>query len=513
MYDKKRAQRVKDFFTMLLTTTKGKHAGKPFVLLPWQDEFIDKFFGTVDRNGLRQYRTAYISMAKKNGKSEFAAGLALYGLIGDGELSAEVYSAAVDQQQAEIIYNIARQMVLNSPELRLRIDLQESIKRMTYKKKFSIFQSLSADVPSKSGLNVSFVVIDELWAHKDRRLYDMLTQGATAAREQPITIVITTAGNDKKSVCYELYDYAKKVKNNPKIDKSFLPMIYELDDDDDWENQDLWVKANPSLGVSFKKDNLIAEFKKAKEIPALETTFRQLRLNQWCEVSTEKIWLPHSEWKKCGKEKDTTILDNKRCFGGLDLSSVDDITALVLDFPIEGKSYILPFFWIPEETLLKKIHKDKVPYDVWRRQGLLKVTSGNVIDYRVIKNDILELKSKYNIRQINFDSWNSSALVSELTDEGLKMVSFRQGFFSLSPATKDLIADTLKENIEHFNNPILTWMSSNMTLQSDAAGNIKPTKERNRAKIDGMVALIMAHNAAVRNKSVSNLEAGKIIYI
>ena len=503
MYDKKKADKVITFFEKYLSHTKGEFAGKPFILLPWEKDLLRKLYGNVDKKGLRIYNQVYCQIAKKNGKSEFAAGLGLFSLCADDEKGAEVYSAAVDREQAGIVFSVACQMVEQNYQLKKNIKIIPSKKRMVYKPTNSFYQVLSSDVAAKHGLNISVCLIDELHAFKDRKLFEVLTQGSTAARKQPIIFVITTAGDNEHSVCYEQYQYAKKVKNGIIKNPYYLPIIYEMDEDDEWENPKNWKKANPSLDVTISTKGMKNEFNMAMEIPSLEMPFRQLRLNQWIFGKINK-WIKYEHWTACKKEFDLKLLQDMNCFGGLDLASVNDLVSFCLTFPIEGFYYIHPFFWIPEDNLKERVRRDKVPYDVWAKKGFIKITQGNVCDYDVIENDIIELQEIFNIKQINFDRWNAHQIVTHLDNEGFNMVGFGQGFVSMSPPTKELINLTLQKKLIH-NNEVLDWNASNMVLKTDPAGNMKPDKEKSSEKIDGMVALIMSLDASIRNAQAKSV--------
>ena len=496
MFDVKKYERVKKFFTGYLTHTKGKHAGKPFKLLNWQDDILKQIYGNVDENGKRIVKTCYIQIPKKNGKSEFAAGLALYHLLADGEIGGEVYSAAVDRNQASIVFNVAAQMVRANRTLRKRLQIRDSTKRIRYLKTSSVYKVLSSDSKSKHGLNISAAIIDELHAFPNRELFDVLTQGASDAREQPITIIITTAGNNKYSVCYEVYKYAKKVKNETVKDSSFLSVIYEPDNDDDWESEKTWKKVNPSIGQTISIDGLRSAYNKAKEIPSMLSSFQQLRLNMWVS-NKEHIWIDQKHWLK-NKDSEYPNLLGKKCYAGLDLASTIDIAAFVAVFFEDDRYFVKSMFWIPSENLIERVKRDKVPYDVWLRDGWIKTTEGNIIDYDVIKRDILEFTKDYQVEQINFDRWNAHSISQNLSDARLSVVGFGQGFASLSSPTKDLTNLTMQGKIVN-ENPVLNWMSGNMVLKQDAAGNVKPDKQKSAEKIDGMVALVMALDASVRH--------------
>lgn len=316
-----------------------------------------------------------LGVPKKNGKSELGAALALYMLCADGEQEAEVYSCASDRQQASIVYNVAVSMVQQCPALARRIKIVESMKRMVYLPTKSIYQVLSSEVKTKHGLNVSACVFDELHTQYTRDLYDVMTTGSGDARRQPLFFFMTTAGTDRHSICFEVHQYALDLLEGRKVDATFYPVIYGLADSEDWGMEANWYKANPSLGETIHIDKVRDAYQKAKDDPAQENLFRQLRLNQWVKQSIR--WMPMDRWDRCGKPVDAQALEGRVCYGGLDLSGTSDITAFVLVFPPldeEEPYHVLPFLWLPEETIPLRVKRDHVPYDIWQRQGLFEVT-------------------------------------------------------------------------------------------------------------------------------------------
>ena len=361
MIDERKARRVIDFI-QCLKHTKGEFHGKPFKLLPWQEKIIRDVFGTVreDDPTMRQYTTAYIEIPKKQGKSELGAAIALNMLVNDGEWKAEVYSCASDRQQAAIVFDVAVDMVKQSPALMKRIKIG------------SIYQVLSSEVATKHGLNVSACIFDELHTQPTRALYDVMTQGSGDARKQPLWFFLTTAGTDRNSICWEVHQKALDILEGRKIDPRFYPVIFGLPDDADWTSEENWHRANPSLGHTITIDKVRDAFRKAQETPADENQFRQLRLNQWVKQSIR--WMPMDKWDECGGVVDPYALEGRACYAGLDLSSTSDLTALVLVFPpaSEDEPYMaLPFFWLPEETLVLRVRRDHVPYDQWAKRGFI----------------------------------------------------------------------------------------------------------------------------------------------
>ena len=434
------------------------------------------------------------------GKSELAAAVALLLCCGDGEERAEVYGCASDRQQASIVFEVAADMVRMCPALNKRVKILASAKRLIYLPTNSFYQVLSAEEHSKHGFNVHGVVFDELHTQPNRKLFDVMTKGSGDARMQPLYFLITTAGTDTHSICYETHQKAKDILEGRKIDPTFYPVIYGADDTDDWTDPTVWKKANPSLGITVGIDKVRAACESAKQNPAEENTFRQLRLNQWVKQAVR--WMPMDKWDKCDFAVDEQELEGRVCYGGLDLSSTTDITAFVLVFPPErdGEKYIiLPYFWIPEENIDLRVNRDHVPYDVWERQGYLYTTEGNVVHYGYIEQFIEQLGERFNIKEIAFDRWGAVQMVQNLEGMGFTVVPFGQGFKDMNPPTKELMKLVLEQRIAHGGHPVLRWMMDNIYIKTDPAGNIKPDKEKSSEKIDGAVAAIMALDRAIRN--------------
>ena len=486
-------------FIESLCHTKGTWAGHPFELIDWQEQIIRDLFGTIKPNGYRQFNTAYIEIPKKQGKSELAAAVALLLCCGDGEERAEVYGCAADRQQASIVFEVAADMVRMCPALNKRVKILASQKRLIFYLTNSFYQVLSADAYSKHGFNVSGVIFDELHTQPDRKLFDVMTKGSGDARTQLLFFLITTAGTDTHSICYETHQKAKDLLEGRKVDSTFYPVIYGADEQDDWKDPNVWMKANPSLGITVGIDKVKAACESAQQDPGEENVFRQLRLDQWVKQSVR--WMPMDKWDACAFPIDAKSLEGRVCYGGLDLSSTTDITAFVLVFPPEyenDKYQILPFFWVPEETLDLRVRRDHVPYDIWHRQGYLETTEGNVIHYGYIEKFIEELGKKYNIREIAFDRWGAVEMVQNLEGMGFTVVPFGQGFKDMSPPTKELMKIVLEKRIAHGGHPVLRWMMDNIFIRTDPAGNIKADKEKSTEKIDGAIAMIMGLDRALR---------------
>ncbi len=497
-YDKDAADYAVMFIESLCHT-KGTWAGKPFELIDWQEQIIRDLFGVLKPNGYRQFNTAYIEIPKKQGKSELAAAVALLLLCGDGEERAEVYGCAADRNQAKIVFDVAVDMVRFCPALSKRVKILESQKKITYLPTNCSYQVLSADVANKHGFNTHGVIFDELHTQPNRKLFDVMLQGSGDARMQPLYFLITTAGNDTNSICYEVHQKAIDIAEGRKVDPTFYSVIYGAAEDEDWTDPKVWKKANPSLGITVGIDKVKAACESAQQNPGEENAFRQLRLNQWVKQSVR--WMPMDKWDACAFPVSEDDLEGRICYGGLDLSSTTDITAFVLVFPPldeEDKYYILPYFWIPEETLDLRVRRDHVPYDLWERQGTLMTTEGNVVHYGYIEKFIEQLGERFNIREIAFDRWGAVQMVQNLEGMGFTVVPFGQGFKDMSPPTKELMKLVLEEKIAHGGHPVLRWMMDNIFIRTDPAGNIKADKEKSTEKIDGAIATIMGLDRAIR---------------
>lgn len=480
-----------------LTHTKGPFAGEPFRLRPWQErEIIRPLFKIDRRTGKREKRMCLLMMPRKNGKTELIAALAIDGLLFDGEIGAEVYSAAADKEQAALAFNVAAQMIRNDPELSARCDIIDSQKRIVVPSTGSFYRAISAEAYSKHGFNASRVLYDELHAAPNRELWDVLTS-STGARAQPLTVAISTAGYDRHSILYEIYSHAKKVKDNPTLDPTFLPVIYEADQDADWTDEKVWRAANPALGDFRSLDEMRTAFARAREIPAQESTFRRLYLNQWTEQASR--WIAMDKWDACETPIDRARLRGRRCFVGLDLSSTSDLTAAVAIFPDGDAFDVLPHFFVPAERIAQRANRDRVPYDLWAREGLITATPGATVDYDYVRKHLQQWDDEFNVRVVAYDPWNATDLVRRLEkDDGFTCVKIRQGFATLSAPSKSLESSILARRLRHDGNAVLRWNISNMAAESDAAGNIKPSKELSTERIDGGYALIMAIDAMER---------------
>lgn len=493
-YYRPRAARAINFAHKHVKHVKGELAGKPFILEKWQRKILRRVFGWLySDTGLRVVREVWIEVPRKNGKSFLGAFFALFLLFADKEEGAEVVSAAADTEQGALVYDVAKQIVIGDPKLNRLC--------RTYKKSMAVYQSaskynvISAEAYTKHGKNLSGIIFDEVHAQPDRELVDVLTT-STSARRQPLTVFLTTAGYDRNSICFEKHEYARKLIEGLITDYSFYPVIYAAGDKDDWTKESTWFKANPNLGISKKLEYMRAECLKAQKEPSYENTFKRLELNIWTEQDVR--WMPMNLWDECNGEFSIEDLLGATCNGGLDLSTTTDLTCFSLVFPSDsslGCSFrVLPFFFLPED-----IAKSNAYYRALMPYGEIITTPGNVLDYTFVEKKILELQERYNIIDVGYDPWNATQLSKRLEDRDVKMFPVRQGYASLSPPTKELMTLVRTKRIEHLGNRVLRWNASNVTVEQDAAGNIKPSKKKSTQRIDGIVATIIALDRALRN--------------
>jgi phage terminase large subunit-like protein len=476
-----------------LTHTKGPFAGQTFNLRPWQEKAVRKLFKTR-ADGLRQYRTCLLMLPRKNGKSELAAALAIYFLMFDGEIGAEVYSAASDKEQAALVFNVAAQMIRSEPELIAQCEILDSQKRIVHRKSGSFYRAISAEAYSKHGFNASVVIYDELHAAPNRELWDVLST-SQGARSQPLMMAITTAGYDRHSILWELYAHAKKVAADPSIDPTFLPILFEAPEGADWTSEKVWKRCNPALGDFRSIEEMRTMAARARQIPAQENTFRRLYLNQWTEQAER--WLDMAAWRACAGDQDwlelRQAMKGRPCYGGLDLSSRTDLTALVLAFEDDDDSVTLvPWFWVPKEGVAKRSTVDRRPYEQWIRDGLITATEGNVVDQSFIRRDLNAIAKDYRLQELAVDPWNAAKISTELIDDGFHMADVKPGFALMSEPTKQLGALTVSGKLRHGGHPVLADHAANVVVQQDPNGNLRPDKAKATGRIDGIVAAIMA---------------------
>jgi phage terminase large subunit-like protein len=498
VFDRKASQHVIDFFPLYLVHTEGEYCDQPFVLLPFQQAQLWILYGWKWKaTGYRRFKFAYLEIGRGNGKSAFASGLCIYELKFSGEKGAQVYSASTDKKTAKLVFDTAALMVKKSDWLKTRIAAARD--NLSIPDTASKFEPCSSEDSNLMGLRPSFQVLDELHAHRTSGVWDVF-YSAMGKRRNPLMFAITNSGYDRNSVCWNQREYAVKVLQGIIQDDTWFAWICGLDVDeqnnqkDDWEDERNWIKANPALGHIVRIEELREQSTKAKNDPSALNSFLRFRLSMW--TTSHSAWMPMDKWDACKAFLNPIEqLNGRRCMGGLDLSTTTDISAFVLLFEPtydDPHWYVLPHFFLPEDNIEARAKKDRVPYDVWARQGLFNLTPGNVIDYAFIRAKIHELRDRYEIQEIAFDRWNSSDLVTKLTDDGFTMVKFGQGFAEMSAPTKRLLELVLTEELAHGGNPVLRWMASNVMVKMDPAGNIKPDKEKSREKIDGIVALNMA---------------------
>jgi len=502
-FDEKAADRVIKFFS-LLKHSKGEWAGQIFKLEPWQEFVLWNMFGwKMQATDLRRFRTGYIEVGRKNGKSTFFAGIGLYLFAYDGEPGAEVYCAATKRDQAQIVWSESRRMVQRSPTLKKKIDLYRM--SMVVENTACKFEPLGADEDTLDGLNPHAAIIDELHAHKSRKVWDIL-ETASGSRRQPMQVAITTAGFDRKTVCWEQHEYLEKILDGLIHDETYFGVIYSLDEEDDWMDDKNWIKANPNLGISVKADDLIRKCEQAKEVPTKQNVFMRLHMNLWTESETR--WLSTEKWNACSFPVDPEGLPGKKCYTGLDLSSTIDVSAFVHIFPpeVEGDKYqALCRFFIPQDNIAQRVRRDRVPYDLWVRQGWVTATPGNVIDYDFIYAQILADATIYSLQELAYDPFKATEITQRIEAEGIVVIPFRQGPLSFGAASAEMERLVLKQGIAHGGNPVLAWMMSNVVMRIDSNANAKPDKEKSREKIDGVIAMLMALDRAVRHADTTSV--------
>lgn len=489
VFDAETAESMVSFFGFL-KLIEGEHAGKPFKLEPWQQAMIGAMYGWKHREtGLRRYREVFCYIPRKNGKTMIAAGLVLAALFVDDEPGAQVYSAAAEREQAALVFRQAGGMIAREPELDRLSRVYRASKSIEIPATNAVYKALSADADTKHGLGAHMVIVDELHAHPNGELVDVL-QTSTGSRRQPLMVHITTADYDKPSVCNTKHDYAVKVRDGVFEDASFLPVIYEASESDDWLDPDVWARVNPNLGVSIGREYLERECLRAQNEPTYENTFKRLHLN--IRTQQDVRWIPMAKWDACDGVGETT----GPCYAGLDLASTTDIAALVLYWPETGA--VRPWFWVPAENAREREKRDRVPYETWARQGLMELTPGNVIDYSYIRRRINELAGEFDLQQIGYDPWNARHLAQQLQDDdGMPLIEFRQGYVSMNEPSKHFERLIVSGELRHGGNEVLRWMAGNATAKIDPSGNIKPDKSKSTEKIDGIVASIMAVGLAM----------------
>ena len=489
-FDEAKAHHVIEFFEYALVHVKGDLAGQKFILEDWQKALLANLFGWQREDGMgRRFREAFIFIPRKNGKSILASGICLYMFFCDGEQGAEIVCAASEQKQARLVWNVAKKMIEKDPAMSKVAKLfQHSI---MIEESFSTFMPISSESSSAHGMNLHCAVMDELHVQKTDDLVVAL-QTSMGSRRQPLMVHITTSDFERVSVCNKKHDYASKVRDGIIQDQSFLPVIFEASKDDDWTDPEVWKRANPNYGISVRADYIAHECQRAKDDPTYENEFKRLQLNIRTEQSVRYIKM--EDWDLCNGEVNEKDLLGRPCYGGLDLSTVEDLSALVLVFPNADNTFdVLPYFWGPKDNAINREKRHRVPYLTWAKQGHIRLTPGNRIDYNQIELDIKELSKKFKIVDIGYDIYNAEQIQENLHSQyGLTMVEFRQGFLSMNEPMKKMLWLLKGADLNHGGHPVLRWNASNVCAQIDPAGNVKPDKKKSAEKIDGIVALIMA---------------------
>lgn len=502
-FDPEAAERPVQFIERFCRHHKGKWAGQLMVLAEWQRRILRIAFGWKRRNGTRRFRTVYVEIPRKNGKSQLAAALGLFLVLADGEQGAEVYSSATKKDQARIVFGTAAVIVSKSPELGQFIKSYKS--SLQVPQTLSFFQPLGADSDTLDGLNPHGNIVDELHAHSDRGVWDVL-QSALGAREQPMTIAITTAGKlDELGVGWEQHDYARKVLDQDFDDDAYFAFIAAADEEDKgrWFDLATQMKANPNFGISVGPEYLAERATTAQRQQGALHEYLTKHLNVWSQESDR--WLQLDHWKACedpiaaGADRRALftareqLLRGKPCRAGLDLSSKLDLTAIVLEFiGKDGEVFLLPYFWIPEARVKYEADHGRRHYESWVRDGWLITTPGDAIDYTFIRKFIGTLGQMYDVREVAFDPWSAMQMSNDLTSDGFTTVEFRQTYQYQSEPSKDIEALVVKEKVRHSHHPVMAWNVANAIVIHDANENMRPVKRTQVEKIDGVIAWVMA---------------------
>jgi phage terminase large subunit-like protein len=501
-FDREAAEHVIDFFPQFLVHTEGEWDGKPFQLEPSQQAKLWILYGWKRKaTGYRRFNYAYVEEGRGQGKSALASGLCLYELIAFGEAGAQVYSAATDKKTARLVWDTAALMVNRSPLLKSRITIYRD--NMHIAGTASKFEPCASDSDNLLGLRPSFFVLDELHVHPNSGVLDVFFS-AMGKRRNPLGLMITNSGYDRLSVCYKQREYSIKVLDaatsgdSSFADNSWFAWISGIDDEDDWEDERNWIKANPMLGTVVSLDNMRQQALKAKNDPSSLNAFLRFRLSRWTE--SDVAWMPMHLWDACRGVVDAERLRGRQCIGALDLSTTTDISAFGMIFPpVAADPYwsVLVDFFLPREAIQDRVKRDRVPYDVWERQELFHLTRGRVVDYDVIRAVVNRRAEQFDLKEVCFDRWNSSDIVKDLETDGFTMIKWGQGFNDMNAPTKRLMELVLNGELAHGANPVLRWMAGNVMAYMDPAGNIKPDKARSKEKIDGIVAILMALGRAM----------------
>ena len=495
-FDRAASQHVIDFFPAFIEHPEGPLAGQPYILEPFQQARLWILYGWKWADtGNRRFKFAYYETGRGNAKSMEASGLALYEFFAFGHSGAQVYSVATDKDTARLVYDTSELMVRHSPYLAERATLHKD--NMHIPGTASKYEPLAADHTNLLGLRPYFINFDELHMQPNANLWNALTS-AMGKCPNPLLQALTNSGFDRNSLCYKQHEYSVKVLLGVFTDDTWFPWIAALDDGDDWQDERNWIKANQGLGTMMTLKELRESAARARNDPSALNTFLRYRMSVWTD--SHAAWMPMDLWDACNLPVDMDELAGRPCVGALDLSTISDISAFALVFPPHGTDErwsILPRFFLPRENIQKRVERDRVPYDVWERQGLFILTGGRTIDYDEIREEIKRLKARFDFVEITYDRWNSSDIVKRLEGDGFEMVKWGQGYQDMNAATKRLMELVLNGELSHGGNPVLRWMASNVVVKMDPAGSMKPDKERSPEKIDGIVAAIMALGRAM----------------
>lgn len=503
-YDAQKADKVIGFLERYCRQSKGKSGGKLLRLQLWQKAFIAAAFGFVDKKtGLRKYREVCLIVARKNGKSTLGSGIGNYMLFADKENGPEVVSAATKKDQAKVVWNEARNMVKKSPSLNRRAKCLVAEVKTAFND--GSFRPLSSDSNTLDGLNLHCAIIDELHAIEDKNLYDVLVDGMSA-REQPLTLIISTAGTVREGIFDLKYSEAQDIINGYDdglyVDEGVLFVVYELDSRDEWEKPECWIKANPGLGVIKRTATLADKVKKAQHNTTLVKNLLCKDFN--IRETSSAAWLTFEDINN-EERFDAAALEPRYFIGGADLSSTTDLTCATALFKKSETSpiYVRQMYWLPEKLLEQKTQEDKIAYDIWIDQGLMRVSAGNRVNYKDVTAWFLEVQQEYNMNLLwcGYDSWSSAYWVDEMKSYfGQEcMEAVIQGKKTLSSPMKNLGADLAAKRINYNNNPILKWCLTNTAVDMDKNGNIQPLKINQRRRIDGTASLLDAYVALERH--------------
>lgn len=490
-------------FLESLPIVSGLKAGKRMELMDFQREFVRGVYQPTDDAGKRLIRLAALSVARGNGKSALMSGLGLAHLLGVcSEPYGEVYAAALDREQAAVLYHQSRAYIEATPWMAARVNIRDWHKEITDEITQSRWRALTSDARKAHGLAPSFWIADEVAQWKSRELWDNLATGM-GKRENALGVTISTQAADDLHFFSEMLDA-------PECDSEYI-QLHAAPDDCALDDPKAWAAANPALGAFLNEDQFADAAKRAIASPSFEPSFRLLNLNQ--RVAAEGRFIEQAEWDANGEPFDAIELEGKRCYGGLDLSSTRDLTALALWFPDDGK--LLAWHWLPKDTIAKRVESDRVPYDRWAEDGWAEVTTGNARDDLAILMQLADIRNRYDVQCIGFDRWRFEGLQKMLNDEGidLPMAEFVPGFKSYAPAVDAFEKALLSQKLQHNNNPLLRWQAGNVIVETDPAGNRKPTKQKSYDRIDGIVATIMACAMAATDKGEAQYQGSGLMWI